>query len=55
VQLHDGATVTDVLTALKIPVQHAGVVSTNDQQLEKSAGVRDGQELSVFAPLAGGL
>jgi molybdopterin converting factor small subunit len=53
-ELSDGATVADVLAELGIPIEHAGMVVSNDEQLEKTAGVRDGQELSVFAPLAGG-
>lgn len=54
-EVGDGATVADVLAGLGIPLEHAGMVVANNQQVEKTASVRDGQELSVFAPLAGGV
>ena len=54
VEVRDGATVRDVIAALGIAPEHTKMVVSNDQQLEPSSPLRDGQELSLFPPLAGG-
>jgi len=55
IELPDGATAVDLLARLRIPPDHVGVIAANQQQVEKTATLHDGDELHVFAPLAGGL
>jgi len=55
VDLPDGATVTDLVSRLGIPADHAKMFVSNDEQLETTAVLRDGQEVNVFPPLAGGV
>ena len=54
-ELPDGATVSEVITRLGIPPKFAGMFVAGDQTLEAGSRLRDGQELSIFPPLAGGL
>jgi molybdopterin converting factor small subunit len=54
VEVTDGATVADVIERLGIPAKHAGMLVSNDEYLESTTVVRDGQEINVFPPLAGG-
>lgn len=54
VDVRDGATVTDVITALGMAPDHAKMIVSDNQQLELSSPLRDGQEVSLFPPLAGG-
>ena len=54
VEVRDGATVGDVLSSLGIPPERAHMVVGAGGQVELSAGVADGEELSVYPPLAGG-
>ncbi len=53
--LPEGSTVGDVLKALQIPPDHAGMLVSNDAHVGASTPLSDGQELSIFPPLAGGL
>jgi molybdopterin converting factor small subunit len=55
VELGDGATVGDVLSSLGIPPQRAHMIVAADGQIERTAAVHDGQELSIYPPLAGGV
>jgi molybdopterin converting factor small subunit len=54
VELPDGAAVCDAIAALGIPAEHARMVVSQNEQLEASARLRDGQEINLFPPLAGG-
>jgi molybdopterin converting factor small subunit len=54
VDVPDGATVADVVSRLGIPPKHAGMLVCGDDYLEPSTPLRDGQEFSIFPPLAGG-
>lgn len=49
-----GATVLDVVDALHIPRDHAGMVVSDDASVELTTPLMDGQEVSIFPPLAGG-
>ena len=50
----DGATVADVVSRLAIPSNHAKMMVSGNDQLEPTSVLRDGQELNLFPPLAGG-
>ena len=54
VDLPDGAAVSDAIAAIGIPVEHAPMVVSQNEQLDVSARLQDGQEINVFPPLAGG-
>lgn len=54
VELPDGATVDDVITSLGIPDGHARMAVSDNEQLEPTTQLRDGQEVALFPPLAGG-
>jgi sulfur-carrier protein len=50
----EGTTVSEVIARLGIPEKHAGMLVSGDDYLKPESKLRDGQELSVFPPLAGG-
>jgi molybdopterin converting factor small subunit len=50
----EGATVAEIVTRLGIPDEHARMVVCGGRQVEISTPVLDGQQVSVFPPLAGG-
>jgi molybdopterin converting factor small subunit len=50
-----GSTVQDAIDALGIPSDHAGMLVSKDEYIEADSPLSDGQELSVFPPLAGGV
>jgi molybdopterin converting factor small subunit len=52
--LPQGATVQDVVDALKIPRDHAGMLVAGDTYVEINTPLTDGLQLSIFPPLAGG-
>jgi len=52
--LHEGASVADVIARLGIPPGHAGMIISGDDQIESTSLLHDGQEVSLFPPLAGG-
>ncbi len=54
VTLPAGSTVLDVIDALKIPRDHAGMLVAGDVYVEKETQLTDGLQLSIFPPLAGG-
>ena len=54
VEVPDGATVADVVDRLSIPCDHARMFVSGDEHLEAASVLRDGQELNIFPPLAGG-
>ena len=54
-RLRAGAVVRDAVAALGIPEESAGIVVCNDAHLELGSPLRDGAEVSLFPPLAGGV
>jgi molybdopterin converting factor small subunit len=54
VTLPAGATVLDVIEALHIPKEYAGMLVAGDVYVEKETQLTDGLQLSIFPPLAGG-
>jgi molybdopterin synthase sulfur carrier subunit len=54
VELAEGASVCDAIAAIGIPAEHARMITSENRQLDESARLQDGQEISVFPPLAGG-
>jgi len=54
VDVPDDATVADVVDRLNIRRDHARLFVSGDEHLESTALLRDGQELNLFPPLAGG-
>jgi hypothetical protein len=55
VEVADGATVADVVSHLAIPPGFAKMIVCGNEQLAPTARLRDGQELNLFPPLAGGV
>lgn len=53
-ELPDGATVSDAIARLGIPANHASMLVSGDDYLRPETRLRDGQEVSIFPPLAGG-
>ncbi len=53
-KLSMGSTVQDAIDALGIPSDHAGMLVCKNEYIEAEALLSDGQELSIFPPLAGG-
>lgn len=53
-EIPDGSTVSDVIGRLGIPTKHAGMLVSGDDYLKPETPLRDGQELNIFPPLAGG-
>lgn len=53
--LHEGATVADVIIRLGIPPGHAKIIVSGNSQLEPTSTLHDAQEIDLFPPLAGGL
>jgi molybdopterin converting factor small subunit len=49
-----GSVVQDAVEALHIPREQAGLLVTGDIYIEPETPLSDGQELSIFPPLAGG-
>lgn len=52
--LHEGASVAEVIARLGIPPDHAGMIISGDDQIEPTSLLYDGQEVNLFPPLAGG-
>ena len=55
IDVPDGATVADLLSRLGIPEKHAAMFVSNDEHLERSSPITEGQSIEIFPPLAGGL
>jgi molybdopterin converting factor small subunit len=53
-ELNDGATVADVVGRLGIPAALSRIVLVNGHDVEDTAGLRDGDVVDIFPPLAGG-
>jgi molybdopterin converting factor small subunit len=54
VELSPGATVADAVARLGIPPDHAKMMVSGGEHLERTSVLRDGQEVNLFPPLAGG-
>ena len=58
VELPEGASVSDAVVALGIPLEQIGLVSVDGQAVSKarrdSISLTDGNEMVVMAPLTGG-
>ncbi|MBI4519032.1 MAG: MoaD/ThiS family protein [Deltaproteobacteria bacterium] len=54
IEVAEGATVADVIRQLGIPPRHAGMTVSGDELLDPAAVLKDGQEINLFPPLAGG-
>lgn len=48
------ARVRDVVAALGIPEESAGIIVCDDRHLDLDSALRSGAEVSLFPPLAGG-
>lgn len=54
IEIRDGATVREVMTQLRIPLELPNILLVNGRQASEDAVLRDGEALSIFPPLAGG-
>lgn len=54
VELDDGARVEDALVRLGIPLAHAKVIVSNDEHIEATTRLRDGQHVDLYPPISGG-
>jgi len=54
-ELAEGATVADAIAKLGIPAKHASMLVSGDDYLKPETVLRDGQEINVFPPIAGGV
>jgi sulfur carrier protein ThiS len=52
--LSDGATVQDMLAALKLPEEMSIIAIVNGMQVEKDHILKDRDEVNVFRPSGGG-
>lgn len=52
--LDDGVTVADVVGRLGIPADLSRIVLVNGHDVEDTTGLRDGDVVDIFPPLAGG-
>jgi molybdopterin converting factor small subunit len=52
--LPEGATVADLIGQLGLSLADAGIVVADDAHVETDARLREGQEILIFPPLAGG-
>jgi molybdopterin converting factor small subunit len=53
-EVPEGSTVSEVVAQLGIPPKHAGMLVCGDEYLEPGSSLREGQEFSIFPPIAGG-
>jgi len=54
VALADGATVADLLAALRIPKSVEAVMLVNGRRAEAATRLNDGDEATLFPPMEGG-
>ena len=52
--LNEGATVQDMLTALKLPEEMSIIAIVNGMQVDKDHVLKDRDEVNVFRPSGGG-
>ena len=55
IEIREGATLRDVLDQLGIPQDLPNILLVNGRQAPEETVLKDGEVLSVFPPLAGGL
>lgn len=55
IEVRDTATVRDVLTQLGIPQDLPNILLVNGRQAPEDTVLKDGEVVSVFPPLAGGV
>lgn len=55
IEVRAGATVREVMTQLGIPRELPNILLVNGRQAPEETVLKDGEVLSVFPPLAGGL
>ena len=53
--LPQGATVQDVVAALKIPPEQTAMLVAGDTYVQIDTPLTEGMELNIFPPLAGGV
>lgn len=53
--VEEGATVTAIMDRLGVPAGQAHMVTIDGEQSDRGSELRNGQELSLFPPLAGGV
>lgn len=53
-EVDDGATVAQVMKRLGVPDRQAQMVTVEGEQADADTVLEEGQELSLFPPLAGG-
>ena len=53
-ELREGATVADLIRQLGLSSDDAGIIVADDVHVEIDAVLREGQEIHIFPPLAGG-
>ena len=53
-ELPEGATVADLIRQLGLSSGDAGIIVADDVHVEINAVLREGQEIHIFPPLAGG-
>ncbi|MCB2169461.1 MAG: MoaD/ThiS family protein [Deltaproteobacteria bacterium] len=54
VNVDDGATVTELMTQLGVPLDKIGMVSLNGRLVGKATALRNGALVKVFHPIFGG-
>ena len=52
--LADGATVADLLAALRVPAAVQAVLLVNGRRADSAAPLHDGDEVTLFPPMEGG-
>ncbi len=55
IEVPDDATAREIMTRLGIPQEHPNILLVNGRQAHGDTPLRDGEALSIFPPLAGGL
>ncbi|MBI3978087.1 MAG: MoaD/ThiS family protein [Chloroflexi bacterium] len=55
VDVHEGATVRELAEQLDIPAHLVYTVLVNGDQQDEQARLRDGDEVALFPPMAGGV
>ncbi len=55
IEVQDGATAKEIMTQLGIPQEHPNILLVNGRQAHGNTPLKDGEALSIFPPLAGGL
>ncbi len=54
VSVPEGATIDDLLLHLNLAPERLGIISMDGKALKKKARLRDGAQIKIFQPIAGG-